>query len=437
MREGHTAPPTWAFGLVRKLVGSAAAFALVSLLCASVAFAEPPANDRFEDAQVVGPALPILAPGSNVGAGKEASGEPYDVFAAGHSVWFNWTAPSDEVVTVDTCDSEFPTSLTVFRGSSLGALTEVGRDSNSDGRFCPDASGVTFRPVLGTTYSIMVDGNGFYLPEGSPPVTEGSFELKVAATPSPPNDDFAHAIPIETSASLAIEEEFSYSAWSDGFTWNATKEAGEPDHAGDPGGASVWYRWTAPRSGHAEVGACVSFNVLLGLYTGNAVNDLTSVPLESRPAPCFVNFAATAGTTYRIAVDGKLDTGTGLPAMTSFGIHASMSISAPRSKSGAAVQSGPSPDKAPPNTTIRRQVLRSQPPQLVFHFSSNEPGSTFRCKLDKQRFAKCRSSKRFRHLAPGSHTLEVFAVDPAGNADPSPAIAHFTFPSKVKAHSRH
>lgn len=435
-REGHPAPPSWALGLVRKLAVSAVGFALVSLLFASVALAEPPANDKFEDAEVLGPALPVLVPGSNVGATKESSGEPFGVFSAGHSVWFSWTAPSDEVVTVDTCESEFATSLTVFTGPALGSLTEVGHDSSSDGRACPDAAGVTFRAVSGTVYSILVDGSGFYFPEGSPPVTEGSFELKVAATPLPPNDNFVQAIPLETSVTTVNEEDFFYSTWSDGFNWNATKESGEPDHAGDPGGASVWYRWIAPRSGHAEVGACVSFNVLLGLYTGNAVNDLTPVPLESRPAPCFVNFAATAGTTYRIAVDGKLDTGTGLPAMTSFGIHASMSISVPRSKSGAATQSGSPPDKTPPNTTIRKRVLRSQPPQLVFHFGSNELGSTFRCKLDKHRFSKCQASKRFRHLAPGSHTLKVVAVDPAGNVDPSPAVVHFTMPEGPKVHSR-
>lgn len=288
----------------------------------------------------------------------------------------------------------------------------------------------------GTTYAIMVDGNGFYLPEGSPPVTEGSFELKVAATPSPPNDDFTQAIPIETSVTTVNEEDFFYSAWSDGFNWNATKEPGEPDHVGDPGGASVWYRWTAPRSGHAEVGACASFNILLGLYTGNAVNALAPVPLESRPVPCFVNFVATAGTTYRIAVDGRLDTGTGLPEMTSFGIHASMSILAPPSKSGAAVQSAPLLDTTPPDTTIRKQVLRSRPPVLIFHFSSSEPDSIFRCKLDKHRFVKCHSSKGFRHLEPGSHTLKVVAIDSAGNADPSPAVAHFTSPESPKTRSR-
>ena len=38
-----------------------------------------------------------------------------------------------------------------------------------------------------------------------------------------------------------------------GSNVGATKEPGEPDHAGDPGGASVWYTWTAPADGVADV----------------------------------------------------------------------------------------------------------------------------------------------------------------------------------------
>src|SRR5258706_573100 len=30
-----------------------------------------------------------------------------------------------------------------------------------------------------------------------------------------------------------------------GSNVNATKEPGEPNHGGDPGGHSIWYRWTA------------------------------------------------------------------------------------------------------------------------------------------------------------------------------------------------
>src|SRR5262245_18037745 len=29
----------------------------------------------------------------------------------------------------------------------------------------------------------------------------------------------------------------------------ATKQAGEPNHGGNPGGASVWFKWTAPQNG--------------------------------------------------------------------------------------------------------------------------------------------------------------------------------------------
>jgi hypothetical protein len=401
------------------------------LLLVSVAFAEPPANDNFAEAEDLGSTFPLTTAFSNVEATEEAGDPHVTLSPPEHSVWFRWEAPSDEPVAVDTCRSEFATTLAVFIGSTLNGLTEVGADTNSDGRYCSTASGVAFRAVAGTVYSIMVAGNGFHFPEGPVPTTQGSFELRLAAIPLPPNDDFAHPIPIETSVTTVFDEEFSYSALSDGFTWNATKEPGEPDHAGDPGGASVWYRWTAPRSGHAEISACGTSNTLLGLYTGDVVNALTPVALESRPISCFVNFAATAGMTYKVAVDGKFDSATGLPTMTTFGINASMHISPP-SKASIAVQSGPPPDKTPPNTTIRKQVLRSQPSQLVFHFGSNEPGSTFRCKLDKGAFHKCRPLRRVDPAAKGRHVLRVVAVDKAGNVDPTPAMVRFGIVGKSR-----
>jgi hypothetical protein len=401
------------------------------LLLAPGASAAPPANDNFADAEDLGAGFPVATePWSNVEATEEA-GEPYDVFTVGHSVWFRWEATSDDVVTIDTCESEFPTSLYVFTGSDLSTLTEVGRDSNIDGRFCPDASGITFRPVSGTVYWIFVDGNGFHFPESPAPPTEGSFKLKVGKTPSPTNDDFVQATPIETSASLEIGEEFFYSAWADGFNWNATKEVGEPDHVGDPGGASVWYRWTAPKSGHTEIGACGGlFDTLLAVYTGSTVDALSPVVLDSRPVPCFVNFTATAGTTYRIAVDGKLNVGTGFPKMGTAGVNVTLRV--PPNPLADTVSDQP-PDTTPPKTKISKHVLKRMPPILIFKFSSNEPGSTFQCKFDKRPFVKCRSSKTFKRLKPGKHTLKVRAVDSSGNVDKSPAIARFTVPGKASS----
>ncbi len=94
------------------------------------------------------------------------------------------------------------------------------------------------------------------------------------------------------------------------------------------------------------------------------------------------------------------------------------------------------PDTTPPDTTISKRVLKRRPPIFVFHFQSTEPGSTFRCKLDRHPFASCPSSKRFGHLKPGRHKLEVAAVDAAANKDPTPAVAHFKFPTPLHKHRK-
>src|SRR6185312_5168526 len=55
----------------------------------------------------------------------------------------------------------------------------------------------------------------------------------------------------------------------------AFKEGGEPDHAGNPGGASVWYRWTPSSSGTVEFDTeGSSIDTLLAVYTGSSVDSL-------------------------------------------------------------------------------------------------------------------------------------------------------------------
>ncbi len=89
---------------------------------------------------------------------------------------------------------------------------------------------------------------------------------------------------------------------------DATKEHGEPNHAGEPGGHSVWYRWTAPSSGHAVFDTCsgTRFDTMLAVYTGATVSALTRV--ASSDDDCgtqsLVSFAVQAGAEYAIAVDG-------------------------------------------------------------------------------------------------------------------------------------
>jgi hypothetical protein len=116
----------------------------------------------------------------------------------------------------------------------------------------------------------------------------------------PPNDFFVDAFPLDRSSDvLALN------------TLNATKEIGEPNHAGVAGGKSAWWVFTAPADGVLHLSTTNStFDTVLALYTGSSLSSLIPVGANDDAYP-----GATGGfselfqpvhanTTYRIAVDG-------------------------------------------------------------------------------------------------------------------------------------
>jgi hypothetical protein len=122
-----------------------------------------------------------------------------------------------------------------------------------------------------------------------------------AAAAAPGNDAFAAASPIAgMSGSIS------------GSNVEASKEPGEPAHGHDRGGRSVWYRWTAPVSAQFVFDTCESgFDTLLAVYSGETVQALTEVASsdDACGTQSMVIVKTTAGTTYRIAVDGYDDDG--------------------------------------------------------------------------------------------------------------------------------
>jgi hypothetical protein len=130
-------------------------------------------------------------------------------------------------------------------------------------------------------------------------VLAGSLLAVPAAGAQPPNNDFANA-----------QELSGLPASATGSNVEATREPGEPSHGGIATGASVWFRWTAPSSANVTIDVCdATFDSALAVYTGSAVNSLTSVARNddacgSGGDRSRVRFNAVAGTTYSIAVDG-------------------------------------------------------------------------------------------------------------------------------------
>jgi hypothetical protein len=73
------------------------------------------------------------------------------------------------------------------------------------------------------------------------------------------------------------------------------------------------------------------------------------------------------------------------------------------------------PDTTAPLTIFGSKTIKRSARKAIFHFSSNELGSTFLCKLDSRPFSRCSSPKKYRHLALGKHKFKVRARDAAGN----------------------
>lgn len=256
---------------------------LCVLLIAANATAAIPVNDSFSNATVLSGSI-ISTNGTNAEATSETAEPGHAGSPPAKSVWWSWTAPESARFSISTEGSSFDTVLAVYTGDSFGSLSLV---SSNDNRDIGTISSVIIPAVAGRIYRVAVDGkNG----------ASGNVALNInGPVVPPPNDDFANR------ASLATQIL--------GRTVGATKESGEPNHAGNPGGSSVWFTWTAAESIGTTIDLTESnFDTLLAVYTGPSLDALQLVISDDDAGDektSKVSFAASAGTVYQIAVDGK------------------------------------------------------------------------------------------------------------------------------------
>jgi hypothetical protein len=263
----------------------------------SVSESSPP-NDNFVNSQQLSGRSTTVY-GLTIGATKEPGEPNHAGNPGGSSVWYSWTAPSAgrvEITTaksITTAGSTLNTLLGVYTGSSVTALTTIA--SNDDSGITGDGtttSRVTFNAVPGTTYRVAVDGyNG----------AQGLIRLSINYAPK--NDDLVSAEHLN-GPQIAVQ----------GTTLGAGKESGEPNHAGNQGGRSVWWSWVAPENGTVTLTTEGStFDTLLAVYTGSVYpltaiasndNDSSSHGDDYGQLTSTVTFPANAGNVYKIAIDG-------------------------------------------------------------------------------------------------------------------------------------
>ena len=342
------------------------------------------------------------------------SGDPKPIGDApgGHGVFFEFTATKNGIAVVDVEGSSFDTVLGIYPVTSGGALDESGART-FDGSFARQAEHVDMDVSAGKKYVVFVDGYE---------ATDfGTVGVKVTQGP-PTNDVFAgaQAIPIvdEGGASFVGVAGLNNALATD------ANESGEPDHAvpsPDRAAKTLWFRFTAPRTGRMTAATCWSSDdnatefagdTVLAVYSGSSLGSLTRRGgNDDNAAGCgrtgletyasFAGFDVTAGETLRIAV----------------GLYAAEGFNAPRD---GIEQLRLAYDDAVPVAQIT-----SGPPDVTsdtsaaFEFTSPDADvSEFQCSLDGADFSRCAEARRHAYvgLAVGEHTFRVRAVDAARNA---------------------
>jgi hypothetical protein len=205
------------------------------------------------EAYTNGIASPACTPGFvSVGAVYDAN-----VGSLSYSACSDTTTAADKIA----CFSNSASFLTMLAPGAL--ITSAGSTMAGTSQAPPHVAGAV--AVLRAAYpSETLDETVSRLTGSGTPVTDPRNGITkprlnlLAAIGAPGNDLFANAPTLATDNGVVT-----------GASYNATKETGEPNHAGNTGGKSVWWKWNASFTGVATVDTHGSgFDTLLGVYTG-------------------------------------------------------------------------------------------------------------------------------------------------------------------------
>jgi subtilisin family serine protease len=218
-------------------------------------FVEKPAeNDFFSNRTTLIPGAAEVS-GSTYGAGVEALEPQLQGRNGAATVWYRYTPTTSGPNGLLAFGGDFEPTLRIYSGTSLASLKvwTNGLTTEREGAL----SRAVFTAQAGVPLAISLSSD-----QGA----QGNFKLGLFDAqniPRPAGDNRSNPNYISTSRSFDLEADSTF----------ATRETGEPSHAGSTGGHSVWWRYVSPVDGLLVIDTFGSdFDTVLAAYrTGSSV----------------------------------------------------------------------------------------------------------------------------------------------------------------------
>ncbi|MFB1478904.1 Ig-like domain-containing protein [Corallococcus sp. RDP092CA] len=312
-------------------------------------------------------------------------------------------APLGPVLVNEQGEWQYPVQATLADGEHTLSATAT------------DAAGNTSQPVS-LTFSIDTDAPDTTIESGpAQPSNSASATFEFSST----GGGIGYECSVDDAEFTSCDSPFTLDALSEGEHTLAVRAV---DAAGNADPTPAEYTWT----------------VDLSLPEAPAITSPANGALLNTGA---VSYTGTAepGTTVRVTVDGVFvgtavaasDTGawsfstgpvldTGAHTVSAVAVDAAGNVS-PSTSVAFGV------DLVAPDTFLTASVPTvTSNRDASFEFTSDESTATFECRFDAGAFAPCTSPQAHTELADGTYTVQVRAVDAAGNVDPTPATFTWT-----------
>ncbi|MBL8877533.1 MAG: hypothetical protein JNG88_00310, partial [Phycisphaerales bacterium] len=259
------------------------------MISAALSLAAPalaqPANDNCTSPQAQSDIITFVA--SSAGATNDGAA----TCGGTNDIWFNYQASVTGTVAIDTCGSDFDTTLAAF--DSCGG-TELACDDDSG---CGNTSLIQFAVTGGQTYRLRVAGKSG---------ATGNVVITASVVPTggsrPANDACENAEVVNNGTTT-------------GTNVASTTDATAACVTSVASGKDVWYKYTAPANGSATFdtrasdqlgGAAITDTVLSVLNACEGTEIACNDDADAGTLYSSVTITVVSGTTYRIRVAGSL-----------------------------------------------------------------------------------------------------------------------------------